>query len=149
MFNKYKKQPIGPFELRHTNEMGYDVIAAKDIPKGMIVCEYVGDVYTNRVVLQLNAEKPNDSIMQLKYGINADESLSIMPIKYTNIARFINGTRQGSEDKANVKSLRALALGRPVVILYTIKPVRKGESLLYDYNAGQSTKGIDTSQYCE
>lgn len=29
--------------------------------------------------------------MQLKNGKNADETLMIIPIKYTNIARFING----------------------------------------------------------
>ena len=56
MFNKYKKQPIGPFDLRFTQSMGYDVVADKDLPKGMIVCEYVGDVYPNRVVLELNAK---------------------------------------------------------------------------------------------
>ena len=32
--------------------MGYDVIADMDLPKGMIVCEYVGDVYTHRFVLE-------------------------------------------------------------------------------------------------
>ena len=51
------------------------------------------------------------------------------------------------EEKANVQSRRALALGRPVVILYTIKPIKKGESLQYDYNAGESKRGIDTSQF--
>ena len=116
--------------------MGYDVVADKDLPKGMIVCEYVGDVYPNRVVLELNAKEPNDSIMELKYGTNADESLSIIPIKYTNIARFINGTKKGKEEMANVQSRRVYALGRPAVILYTIKPIQKGESLQYDYNAG-------------
>lgn len=32
----------------YKTECGYDVIADKDLPKGMIVCEYVGDVYTHR-----------------------------------------------------------------------------------------------------
>ena len=95
MFKNYKKQPIGPFLLQFTQSMGYDVVADKDLPKGMIVCEYVADVYTNRVALNLNAEQPNDSIMELKHGTNADESLSIMPIKYSNMARFINGCKKG------------------------------------------------------
>ena len=50
-YKKYKKQPIGPFRLDFKENVGYDVIADMDIPKGMIVCEYVGDVYPHRYVL--------------------------------------------------------------------------------------------------
>jgi hypothetical protein len=31
--------------------MGYDVIADKDLPSGMLVCEYVGDVVTFREII--------------------------------------------------------------------------------------------------
>jgi hypothetical protein len=31
--------------------MGYDVVADKDLPKGMLVCEYVGDVVTYREII--------------------------------------------------------------------------------------------------
>lgn len=33
--------------------MGYDVVADKDLPKGMIICEYVGDVYTFRETIKI------------------------------------------------------------------------------------------------
>jgi len=62
------------------------------------------------------------------------------------MARFINGinnTKGGN--KANVATVRKLAKGMPTVILYAIRNIRKGESLLYDYNAGGTTAKYDTS----
>lgn len=54
MFREYKKQPIGPFILEYKETCGYDVVADRDLEKGMIVCEYVGDVYTMRECIELN-----------------------------------------------------------------------------------------------
>ena len=121
--------------------MGYNVIADKNLPKGMIVCEYIGDVYTHRYAIEMTTifEEQNDSIMELKKGKNADETLFIYPKKYSNIARFINGVNdkdKAKKNKANVASIRTLITGRPAVILYTTKSIRKGEGLFYDYNAG-------------
>lgn len=79
--------------------------------------------------------------------MTADESLFIIPRKFTNIARFINGVKKGDEMKANVRSVRELVQGKPAIILYTIRGIKKGESLMYDYNAGAATKGIDTSEF--
>lgn len=39
-----------------------------------------------------------------------------------------------------------MAQGKPVVILYTSRCIKKGESLLYDYGAG-GANNYDTSQY--
>ena len=114
----------------------------------MIICEYTGDVYTVRDYLKM--EEPNDSVMELKKGKNADESLLIVPRKFTNIARFLNGVNNldpKSLEKQNVETVRALAQGRPVVILYTMKAVKKGESLLYNYGAGLAPSSYDTSHY--
>ncbi len=61
LYKKYKDQPIGPYILKHTPDMGYDVVADKVLPKGMIVCEYVGDVVTLREVIK--TDKYNDSLM--------------------------------------------------------------------------------------
>lgn len=49
----------------------------------------MGDVYTSRG--HINLEEQNDSVMELKKGKNADETLFIVPRRFTNIARFING----------------------------------------------------------
>ena len=44
----YKKQPIGPYEFKAVPGMGFDVVAAKTIPKGTIICEYIGEVIKKR-----------------------------------------------------------------------------------------------------
>ena len=85
--------------------------------------------------------------MELKVGRNADESLLIAPRKYSNIARFINGINNSKGGKANIQTIRALAKGKPVIILYTSRKVNKGESLSYDYNAGSNPVGYDTSEF--
>jgi hypothetical protein len=85
--------------------MGYDVVAEKNLPKGMIICEYIGDVVTLREALK---DRHNDSLMEYKIGRNSEETLYIRPKKFTNIARFINGINNNCPEKANVRSLRAL-----------------------------------------
>jgi hypothetical protein len=47
-YKTYKKQPIGPYEFKAVAGMGFDVVAAKPIPKGTIICEYIGEVITKR-----------------------------------------------------------------------------------------------------
>jgi hypothetical protein len=39
---KYKEQPIGPFVFEHSELKGYGVVADMNIPRGSIICEYVG-----------------------------------------------------------------------------------------------------------
>lgn len=64
------------------------------------------------------------------------------------MARFINGINNSKpSSKPNVATVRKLAKGMPTVILYSIKTIKKGESLLYDYNAGFTTCQYDTSNF--
>ena len=105
--------------------MGYNVKADKKLLKGMIVCEYVGEVYTHREVIEKYRE--SDSLMELRSGKNADETLFIVPDKFTNIGRFFNGINNFQEgQRGNLRSLRIIGEGRPMVILYTCQTVEKG-----------------------
>ena len=64
------------------------------------------------------------------------------------MARFINGINNSkSISKANVATVRKLAQGYPTVILYSIRNIRRGESLLYDYNAGSKNSKHDRSNF--
>lgn len=64
------------------------------------------------------------------------------------MARFINGINNSKpKSKPNVATVRKLARGVPTVILYSLRVIKKGESLLYDYNAGSSTCQYDTSNF--
>jgi hypothetical protein len=51
-YDAYKKQPIGPFKLVYKENMGYDVVAGKNLPSNMIICEYIGDVVTLRSLIK-------------------------------------------------------------------------------------------------
>ena len=48
IYENYKQQPIGPFIIQYIEDMGLDVIADMDLPKGTLICEYIGDVYIHR-----------------------------------------------------------------------------------------------------
>ena len=145
-FEKYKKQPIGPWRLRKTKVKGWDVVTDVDIPKHALICEYVGDVFSDRELLtQPELAFHNDSIMDLRVGISADETLAIVPHCHTNIARFINGVKHSKN--ANLQSLKVRIKGRPAVLLQAKRYIKKHESLTYDYNAGTVTKGFDTSYF--
>lgn len=147
-YNKYKKQPIGPYRFVFKQGMGYDVVADQEIPEKTLICEYVGEVVTLRRCIELEAHSKNDSLMELRVGYNSEETLIIRPEKHTNMARFINGINNTKgTGRANVATVRKLARGIPTVILYTIRSIKRGESLLYDYNAGSTTCSYDTSAF--
>jgi len=64
------------------------------------------------------------------------------------MARFINGINNSKDSsKANVATVRKLAKGYPTVILFATRNIKKGESLLYDYNAGNTNCKYDTSNF--
>ncbi len=79
-------------------------------------------------------------------GKNSEETLYVRLKNYTNIARFINGINNDHPEKANVQSLRTLVNGKPAIILYTLRTIKVGESLLYDYNGGEKNT-YDTKKF--
>mgnify|MGYP002362305469 FL=1 len=123
-------------------------MADRDIKEKTLICEYIGEVVTLRKCIDLEATSKNDSLMELRSGYNSEETLIIRPDKHTNMARFINGINNSKgANKANVATVRKLAKGMPTVVLYTIKNIKRGESLLYDYNAGNTACKYDTSNF--
>ena len=80
----------------------------------------------------------NDSIMELMCSGNPDSSLVVIPYVWANVARFFNGinnSQVGSKtQKQNVRTMRCQVDGKATVLLYTKRSIKKGETLLYDYN---------------
>lgn len=70
LFKAYKDQPIGPFLFEYQEGMGFNIKADKDLPSSMIVCEYVGEVYSHREVA--HRFSLNNSLMELRNGKNAN-----------------------------------------------------------------------------
>ena len=87
----------------------------------------------------------NDSIMELLCCKLANseisdlsQSLNVVPLSFSNVARFFNGinnNEKGSKSvKQNLRSMRCQVKGKATVLLYTKRAVKKGEPLLFDYN---------------
>ena len=56
-------------------------------------------------------------------------------------------SKESKTFKQNVMDVRTMYQGRPIVLLYTCRAIKKGESLLYDYQAGCANVKYDTSDY--
>lgn len=136
-FRQYKRDPIGPYIVVPAEGLGYDVKAIKEIPRGTIICEYIGEVISKRTAITTSSD--NDSLMELFVTNDADTTLLIRPQINTNIARFINGVNNSDPEawkRINLQSVRLRIEGEPRVLLYARRNIQSGESLIYDYNAG-------------
>jgi len=74
---------------------GFFVESAIDLPELTLICEYIGEVRTNRHCVF----NTNDSIMELLDTGDTDTSLSIVPFKHANIGRFFNSVNKDSIKK--------------------------------------------------
>ena len=76
--------------------------------------------------------------MELLSSENPKSSLVVVPYEHANVARFFNGINNnqlGSKvAKQNVRSMRCQVDGKATVLLFTKRKIKKGETLLYDYN---------------
>ncbi len=128
-----------PLIIKFDAAQGFYVETAVDLPDLTLICEYIGEVRTNRHCVF----NTNDSIMELLDTGDTDTSLSIVPQKYANIGRFFNSVNKDSIKKQNVRSLRCQLDGKVMVLLYTKRAVKKGESLLYNYNEAKECYPTD------
>ncbi|KAF5738987.1 histone-lysine N-methyltransferase SUVR2 isoform X3 [Tripterygium wilfordii] len=79
---------------------GWGLRTLQKLPKGAFVCEYVGEILTNRELYERNiqgrhAEKlthtvPLDAYWYLKHDLKEEEALCLDASFYGNVARFIN-----------------------------------------------------------
>ncbi|OMO98292.1 hypothetical protein COLO4_14015 [Corchorus olitorius] len=112
---------------------GYTVEADGQIKDMTFIAEYTGDVDYIK-----NRENDDcDSMMTLLLATDPSKSLVICPDKHGNIARFINGinnhTQEGKK-KQNCKCVRYNVNGECRVLLVATRDIAKGERLYYDYN---------------
>jgi hypothetical protein len=140
IFYKSKQKMLfgnyAPLIIENTQSQGYVVKANDTIVKNTFICEYSGEIeYRDKIYHESN------SIMELVKSDKDSTTLDINPDENTNIARFISGINNKTmKNEQNVKSFNCLIDGFPHVILYTIKNIKKGDILYYDYNEGDSQK---------
>ncbi|RDX82824.1 Histone-lysine N-methyltransferase ATXR6, partial [Mucuna pruriens] len=115
---------------------GFTVEADRSIKDLTIITEYVGDVD----FLKNRENDDGDSIMTLLSASDPSRTLVICPDKRSNIARFINGinnhTQEGKK-KQNLKCVRFDVGGECRVLLIANRDITKGERLYYDYNGDE------------
>ncbi|CDW89782.1 histone-lysine n-methyltransferase atxr6-like [Stylonychia lemnae] len=135
-----KREQLGilpPVLIKYDPAQGFYVEAAQDMSDLTLICEYAGEVRTFRQCLF----DKNDSIMELLDTGDSDTSLNIVPQKQANVGRFFNSINNSSKDskkKQNIRSLRCQIDGKVTVLIFTKRPVKKGESLLYNYNEAKN-----------
>ncbi|KAL9313835.1 hypothetical protein ACSQ67_019287 [Phaseolus vulgaris] len=128
-----KRGEFPPFMVVYDLCQGYTV-EADDLIKDMtVVAEYTGDVdYLH------NRERDDcDSMMTLLLGRESSQSLVICADKRGNVARFISGINNHTQEgrkKQNCKCVRYNVGGECRVFLVATRDIFKGERLYYDYN---------------
>jgi len=133
---------LPPVYIRYDPMQGFFVEAAIDLPDLSLICEYLGEVRTTRQTIF----NKNDSIMELLDTGDSETSLVFVPEKYSNVGRFFNSVNNGVKEsikKQNLRSLRCQLDGKVTVLLYTKRAVKKGESLLYNYNEAKECYPTD------
>lgn len=116
------------FEVRESKIHGKGIFAAKDIPKGTKVIEYVGEKITKeeaeiRADVQLErAEKDNDGAV---YIFELDDNYDIDGNVEWNTARLINHSCN--------PNCETLDEGEFIWII-SIRDIKKGEEISYNYN---------------
>ncbi|KAL8142467.1 hypothetical protein V2J09_015499 [Rumex salicifolius] len=122
-----------PLLVVYDPEEGYTVQADRPIKDWTLITEYVGDVD----YLKNRENDDGDSMMTLLCASKPSNSLVICPDKRSNIARFINGINNHTQEgrkKQNLKCVRFNVNGECRVLLVANRDIRQGERLYYDYN---------------
>ncbi|KAJ7563466.1 hypothetical protein O6H91_03G111400 [Diphasiastrum complanatum] len=123
-----------PLMVTHDLLQGFVVEADSHIKDMTLIAEYTGDVD----FMHNRAHDDGDSIMGLLFTKDRAKELVICPDKRANIARFVSGinnhTQEGKK-KQNLRCVRFDIDGEAHALLVAIRDIPKGERLYYDYNA--------------
>ncbi|PKA59774.1 Histone-lysine N-methyltransferase ATXR6 [Apostasia shenzhenica] len=129
----YRRGECPPLIVVFDSCEGFTVQADEDIKDMTFITEYTGDVD----YLENREHDDCDSMMTLLLATNPSHSLVICPDKRGNIARFINGINNHTQEgrkKQNLKCVRYDVGGECRVLLVACRDISRGERLYYDYN---------------
>ncbi|KAK8796499.1 hypothetical protein WA538_005706 [Blastocystis sp. DL] len=124
---------MAPVMVQEDDIQGFIVVADEVIKEDTLITEYIGEVD----ILSKNEQNSNDSIMDLLDSGDPKTSLVIIPEKVGNLARYLSGINNSSEEskkKQNVRSARYVIDGAIHVLLIALRDIHPGEVLTFDYN---------------
>jgi len=123
---RFQKNQYAKTEVFKTGARGWGLRALEDIPAHEFVIEYVGEVITDdELVRRLRENGDADHFYFLSLGANR----SIDASRRGNLARFIN---HSCDPNCVTQKWHVLAESR--VGLFTLRDVKAGEELTFDYN---------------
>ena len=133
-----------PLRVDKEGVKGYVAYADAPIPDRTILAEYVGEVdwlrnHENYDPEADSAPEYDDSMMTLLDHVDAEKSLIISSCKVGNVARFIAGINNANpkhKERINTKALRYNIDGEVRCLIISIKAIKKGDPICYDYNSG-------------
>ena len=135
-----------PLQIIYDENFGFSCKSLANIPRQTIIAEYLGEVVT----WEMSGQSNSDSLMVLLDSGDPETSLIVDPTNAGNTARFLSGVNNRSsmsKRKQNVRTRRFFMDGRLHVCLFTSRDIKAGETLNYDYNAGN--EGKDVSQWAK
>lgn len=120
-----------PILIGNDPQMGKGIFAYRDIKAHEFICFYAGDIINQAYV---NAKMSDTYSFEYCRGPSMSTTFVICPHEYWSFGPILNYTKL---KKANCQSLKYITDKGIEVIIYATKDIKKGEQLLYDYNAGK------------
>jgi len=128
--------PRFPLEIFKTQDKGWAVRSQVDIPKGMFVCEYIGQIITNKDANRrgISYDKAKCSYLY-NLDMDVDDKNSLLCIdaySVGNVSRYINHSCDPNLQNYQVW-FRDLDKRKPQIAFFARRDIKKGEELSFDY----------------
>lgn len=137
-----KTQWFKHLEIFDTGKYGEGLRTTASIPKGTFLCEYAGEIITD--------EKFQDRMINLyskdehHYTMKLTQNLVIDAYRMGSIARFANHSCS-----PNCEFEKWTVDGLPRMCMFTLRSIKPGEELTYDYNFKSFNLQSQQICYCE
>ncbi|XP_025204603.1 uncharacterized protein LOC112601289 isoform X2 [Melanaphis sacchari] len=109
-----------------TANKGYGICAVEDIPKGVLISEYVGEVIDYNEMCNRLTKK---EYKNLNYMVQLNPDEIIDSTSKGNVTRFINHSCD-----PNSVGEKWHVLGQSRIGFFSTRPIRKGEEITFDYS---------------
>ncbi|XP_034131685.1 histone-lysine N-methyltransferase Su(var)3-9 isoform X1 [Drosophila guanche] len=133
LVQKGRQHPLVLFKT--SNGRGWGVRTPQALRKGEFVCEYVGEIITCDEANERGKAYDDNGrtyLFDLDYNTSLDSEYTVDAANYGNISHFIN---HSCDPNLAVFPcwIEHLNLALPHLVFFTIRPIKAGEELSFDY----------------
>ncbi|PIO66840.1 SET domain protein [Teladorsagia circumcincta] len=135
---------LGAEIFKGPDHKGYGVRAVREIPKGVFICEYAGEILNKDEVERraISSHDHNYTLTIREHGEGGIVTTFVDPRHRGNLARFIN---HACEPNLSIVIVR-IGYTVPHVGLFSNRVIQAGEEICYDY--GTSTLSLESGKQC-